>query len=185
MKKIISMKKLSILFILSIIVLMVACTGNQDADIAEQEKPKGDNHSVSTENQDIHTVEAYVTVIEKLYKEDIGLNSNIKYIAIDTSKMVNLTDEGKAELLKEVESYGFKVLDMTFEELEKEGYIKELYFEEGILFRIEYNPIKNNSITMNISKWRSGRGAIGYDGLVIEYRNDKWEITKLGDAWIS
>lgn len=185
MKKIISMKKISILFIISIIVFMVGCTGNQDADIAEQEKPKGDNISVDTEKQDIDIVEAYMVVIEKLYKEDIGLNSNIKYIAVDTSKIVNLTDEGKAKLLNEVESYGFKVLDMTFGELEKEGYIKELYFEEGILFRIEDNPIKNNSITMDISKWRSGLGAIGYDGLAIEYKNDKWEIMKLGGAWIS
>ncbi|QUH18860.1 hypothetical protein [Alkaliphilus sp. B6464] len=179
------MKKILILVILSITVFSIGCTGNRDADIVGLEKHNRDNPSVSTEKQDIHIVEAYVTVIEKLYKEDIGLNSNIKYIAIDTSKMVNLTDEGKTELLKKIESYGFKVLDMTFEELEKEGYIKDLYFEEGILFKIEDKPIKNNSITMNISKWRSGRGAIGYDGLVIEYINDKWDTTKLGDAWIS
>lgn len=179
------MKKILILVILSIIVFSVGCTGNRDVDIVGLDKHNRDNPSVSTEKQDIHTVEAYVTVIEKLYKEDIGLNSNIKYIAVDTSLIVNLTDEGKAELLKKLEIYGFTVLNMTFEELEKEGYIKDLYFEEGISFKIEDKPIKNNSITMNISKWRSGLGAIGYDGLVIEYRNDRWEIKKLGDAWIS
>lgn len=157
------MKKISILFLLSIMVFVVGCT----------------------QTQEINTVGAYTTVIDKLYEEDSGLNGDIKYIAIDTSKMVNLTDEGKVELLKELESYGFTVLDMTFDELEKQGYIKDLYFEEGILFRIEDEPMKNNSITMDISKWRSGLGAIGYDGLVIKYKNEKWEIKKQGNAWIS
>ena len=185
MRNIIRTKRIAILFILFVMVFMAGCTGRQDIDTSELGKPTVDKISVDTEKKDINIVESYTTVIKKLYKEDIGLNSNIKYIAVDTSLIVNLTDEGKAELLKKLESYGFTVLNMTFEELEKEGYIKDLYFEEGILFKIEDKPIKNNSITMNISKWRSGLGAIGYDGLVIEYRNDKWEIMKLGDAWIS
>ena len=60
--------------------------------------------------------------------------------------LLNLTNETKAELLKHLENYGFIVLNMNFEELKKEGYIKDLYFEKGILFRIEDKPMQNNSI---------------------------------------
>ena len=128
---------------------------------------------------------AYNEVIDKLYNEDIALNSDIKYIAIDTSLINNLSEEQKSSLLKDLEKYGYTVLDMTFEELEKEGYIENLYFKEGILFKIEDKPVSGKSITMDVSKWRSGLGAIGYDDLKVEYKNGKWEVTKTGSAWIS
>ncbi len=185
MKKLLRMKKLSTLLILLIMVFTVGCAVNQDANKPKLGNEEGTNTSQTPEKKEDNIVEAYMTVIDKLYEEDSGLNGNIKYIAIDTSKMTNLTEEGKVELLKELESYGFTVLNMTSEELENQGYIKDLYFEEGILFNIEDQPIKNNSITMDVSKWRSGLGAIGYDNLVIKYKNGKWEITKSGDAWIS
>ncbi len=131
------------------------------------------------------TVGAYTAVIDKLYNEDEALNSDIKYIAVDTSLISNLSDNQKSILLKDLEKYGYTVLDMTFEELEKEGYIEDLYFKEGILFKIEDKTMSRNSITMNVSKWRSGLGAIGYDDLKTVYKNGKWEVTKTGNAWIS
>ena len=154
---------ISILLVLSIAVFTAACTQSNDID----------------------KIGAYTTVIDKLYKEDSALNSNIEYIAVDTSSIVNLDDEEKTKLLSELEIYGLTVLDMTMKELEEEGYIQDLYFEEGILFEIRDESIEGTSITMDISKWRSGLGAIGYDGIVVEYDNGRWEIKKQGNAWIS
>ncbi len=128
---------------------------------------------------------AYITVIDKLYNEDSALNSDIKYVAIDTSLINNLNDEQKSSLLKDLERYGYTVLDMTFEELEAQGYIEDLFFKEGILFKIEDESVGNKSIIMDASKWRSGLGSIGYDDLKIEYKNGKWEVTSTGNAWIS
>lgn len=130
-------------------------------------------------------VEAYTVVIDKLYNEDMALNADIKYIAVDTSSIVNLSNEKKERLLKEVGKYGLNVLDMTFDELEKEGYIKDLYFEQGILFKIEDKEMNNNSIMMDVSKWRSGTGAVGYENLKTKYKDGNWEITDTGSAWIS
>jgi Ca-activated chloride channel family protein len=130
-------------------------------------------------------VGAYTAVIDKLYNEDEALNSDIKYIAVDTSLINYLSDNQKLILLKDLEKYGYTVLDMTFEELEKEGYIEDLYFKEGILFKLEDKTMNKNSITMDVSKWRSGLGAIGYDDLKAVYKNGKWEVTKTGNAWIS
>jgi Ca-activated chloride channel family protein len=137
-------------------------------------------------NQEItEPVGAYTTVIGKLYNEDMALNHDIKYIAVDTSLINNLSEEQKSELLKEIEKYGYIVLDMTFDKLEEQGYIEELYFKEGILFNIEDKPMSGNAILMNVSKWRSGLGAIGYNDLKVEYKNGNWKITKTESAWIS
>lgn len=135
--------------------------------------------------EELDMVGAYTTVIDKLYNEDTALNHDIKYIAVDTSLIKNLSDEQKSVLLKEIENYGYIVLDMTFEELEKQGYIEDLYFKEGILFKVEDISKSGNSITMDVSKWRSGLGAIGYNDLVVKYRNGKWEVIKTGSSWIS
>jgi Ca-activated chloride channel family protein len=108
-----------------------------------------------------------------------------KHIAVDTSLINNLSEEQKSELLKEIEKYGYIVLDMTFDKLEEQGYIEELYFKEGILFNIEDKPMSGNAILMNVSKWRSGLGAIGYNDLKVEYKNGNWKITKTESAWIS
>jgi len=131
------------------------------------------------------TVEAYTAAIDKLYNEDMALNSDIKLIAVDTSLIVNLSEEEVSRLLKEIEKYGYNVLNMTFEELEQEGYIKDLDFEEGILFKIKDEIMSGNSINMDVSKWRSGRGSIGYDDLRVEYKNGEWKIISTGSAWIS
>ena len=156
-------KILFIFLILSISVLSMACTSN------EQEDKLG----------------AYLTAIDKLYEEDSALNSDIKYLAIDTSNIAKLSDVDIESLLKSLEDYGFEVLNMTMDELMENGYISELYFEEGILFRIEDQPFKNNSVSMNISKWRSGLGAVGYDGLTLKYKDGVWTIEKFESAWMS
>lgn len=157
------MKKILILFLVLIIALGAGCTKKQKPD----------------------TVKAYMMIIDQLYKEDSALNHDIKYLALDTSLMVNLSNEGKDELLNQLKDYGHEILDMSFEELEKQGYIQDVYFKEGVLFRIEDKEIKNNSITMKASKWRSGLGAIGYNEVTIKYNNGEWEITELNGSWIS
>lgn len=156
------MRKIIFIWLIAVMVLMSGC----NAEVPD-------------------TLGAYTTVIDKLYNEDEGLNSDIKYLAIDTSSMKNLTSDKKTKLLKELEKYGLTVLDMTYEQLEEKGYIQDTYFKEGILFKIEDEIIKSTSITMDVSKYRSGLGAIGYDGLVVKYKNGEWEITKTKSAWIS
>lgn len=180
------MKKISVLFLLIVMMVttVIGCTQKQEDPLGTK-KPVGNESPVGEKKEEPSLVDAYMAVIDNLYEEDPGLNGGIKYIAIDTSKMVNLTDEGKTELLKRLADYGFEVLNMTFEELKEKGYVKDLFFSEGILFQIEDEPTKSNSIKMDASKWRSGLGAIGYDDLIIKYKDAKWEITKFGSMWIS
>ena len=160
------MKKIT-LFLILIILLVSACSPYNEEGLPPD------------------PIDAYLLVIDKLYEDDIALNDNIKYLAINTTTMANLNQEGRVTLLEELEKYGYTVLDMTFDELEKEGYIRDLYFKEGILIRIEDEVMEDNIIKMNASKWKSGLGAIGYDGMTLEYNGEIWEVTGLVSNWIS
>lgn len=136
-------------------------------------------------------VEAYAMVIDEIYTIDPALNDGIKYLAIDTSGMANLTDQEKRKLINlfRDNQYGLIVLNKTHEELIKEGYIKNINdheeypyyrFLEGILISITDKPMENNMISMLAMKSRSSLGAMGYGDLKIEYKDGSWVITTKG-----
>ena len=160
------MKRIT-LFLILIMLLVSACGPNNEGD------------------RPADPIDAYLLVIDKLYEEDTVLNDNIKYLAIDTTTMANLNDDNREILLEELDKYGHTVLDMTFYELEEEEYIRDLYFQKGILIRIEDEVMEDNIIKMNASKWKSGLGAIGYDGMTLEYNGEVWEVTGIVSNWIS
>lgn len=155
------------------------------ADIIRIISPSVNLKTIEKQGNTDPIVNAYMLIIDTFYKEDEGLNGDIKYLAIDTTKMVNLTDDSKQELLTALGKYNLIVLNTTFEDLKAEGLIKDLYFEEGILFKIEDEPITNNILTLKASKWRSGLGAIGTDKMELKKVNGTWKITSEGGRWIS
>ena len=75
-------RELFLLFVLFIAVFLMGCT----------------------QPGEINKVDAYTTAIDKLYQEDSGLNGDIKYIALDTSSIINLDDSERQELLQALES---------------------------------------------------------------------------------
>ncbi len=77
------------------------------------------------------------------------------------------------------------MLDMSFEELQDEGYVKELFFEEGILFEVEkYTSNSSKSVSFEGQKWRSGLGAIGFY-FEAKKKNNEWELKECKMTWIS
>ncbi len=134
-------------------------------------------------------IEGYLSLIDDIFQEDAGLNSDIKMIALDTSAWINLTDIEKELILAKVsEAYGLEVVEGTFEELADQGLINEekLIFTDGILIEISemsYND-KKEVITCSVSKWRGGDGAIGASEVTAAFVKGQWEITKEGN-WIS
>lgn len=133
-------------------------------------------------------IDGYITIIDDIYKDDSALNSDISMIALNLSETMNLS-EGDKELLliKLYDMYGLEVKESTFDQLVKEGLIneKKLYYPTGILITIsnsEYNEVKR-TLKYDIKKWRSGDGAIGYEGKA-KFDGEKWIITK-ENMWIS
>ena len=134
-------------------------------------------------------LDGYLALIDDIYQVDEGLNSEIDTIAFDTSEWIELTKTLKELIFQKVkETYGYEVIEGTFEELKEQGLIDEdnLYFPKGILIKItkmEYDKDKEE-ITCSIEKWRSGLGAIGAEEVTATLKDGKWSITKEGN-WIS
>jgi len=129
-----------------------------------------------------------LAVIDDIYQEDAGLNSNINQIVLDVSELTKLSEKEKEFLLMAV-GYYYEVETRTgtYEELVEEGVLEELtYFEDGIIIKVtkaEFDGEKN-VLTCGISKWRSPLGAVGSDNVIAVYNGKDWKITKK-DMWIS
>jgi hypothetical protein len=134
-------------------------------------------------------IDGYLAIIDDIWNEDSGLNSEIEMITVDTTEWTNLTDIEKEIILTGMkDAYGFEITVGTFDELADQGIIdkENLYFENGVhivISDMKYDE-KAEKITYSISKWRSGLGAVGSDDSKAEYKDGKWLIKK-GAMWIS
>ncbi len=128
----------------------------------------------------------YAEIFNIAWETDKGLNSDIKYVNIDTSTFKDFTGEDKTQLFYYLaKKYNVTLIDKTFQELESEGYIKNSAFIDGISFKIdEYIKNTENEILFEGSKWASGLGAIGFTTKA-EKINGIWEIKKFNMIWIS
>ena len=59
---------------------------------------------------------------------------------------------------------------------------KNLNFETGVLFKITDEIISDNTFSFQISKWRSGTGAIYYSDCKALKTGDSWEYSLGGFA---
>lgn len=130
----------------------------------------------------------YLQVLEDLWKEDGALNADITYISVDLKDAPGgLTDGEKAAVAWLFAGrHGAQELRYGFEELAQNGYVDkdELYWKDGVLLSIKKteNGTENASkITFDAEKWRSGTGAIFFNGCTAK-RGDgvRWEPYRPG-----
>lgn len=127
----------------------------------------------------------YQKLIHQIYEEDEGLNGDISEIALDLTKVENLSDVQKKALAYVIASdYSIETRLTTREELEEEGAIINYFYEDGILIELSTSAMKEYKFEFKISKWRSGLGAIGYDNCKAYKEDNLWRY-ELGGAWIS
>lgn len=134
-------------------------------------------------------LDGYLELIDHIYQQDDGLNSDITMIALDTTEWAGLTEIEKEIVFEQVKDrYQFEVINATYDQLVDQGLVdsENLFFNQGILIsirNIKYNE-KKKKITCSLEKWRSGLGAIGSDEVTAKYGQGEWTITEKG-MWIS
>ena len=128
----------------------------------------------------------YGEIFSIIWETDKGLNSDVKYINVDTSTFEDFAEEDKTQLFDYLaKKYNAIIMNKTFEELEDEGYIKNLSFIDGINFRVsKYVENTESEISFEGTKWASGIGAIGFITKA-EKINGTWKIIKCNKTWIS
>ena len=113
----------------------------------------------------------YLTVLEDLWENDAGLNGDISYISVDLASAPGGLSEGERAALAWIFAgrHGAQPLQLSFEGLKENGYVneQELYWKDGLLFSMKATDGAKQSekkITFDAEKWRSGTGAIFYNG---------------------
>lgn len=135
-------------------------------------------------------------VLEDLWEVDAGLNGNAKYISIDLSKAPGELTDGEKSAISYIftKAHDKICLELTFEELREQGYIKndELYWEDGVLFSITDNMKSEEHyyglrvIKFNAQKWRSGLGAYFFNDCTASWpQKGTWTDYNIGSQAIS
>lgn len=128
----------------------------------------------------------YAEIFDIICTIDTGLNSDGQYINVDTKSFQGFTEEDKVQLFEYLsQKYNKTILNKTFEELESEGYIENMSFNDGMMFKAnKYLKNSENEISFEGTKWVSGNGAIGFIAEA-EKVNNRWIIKKCQMTWIS
>lgn len=134
----------------------------------------------------------YLKVLEDLWKEDEGLNGGSKYISVDLSEAPgNLTESEKNAIAWIFAGrHNMEMLTLPYDELVKQGYIKDMCWEDGLLFSITGKKGDKKAslptIEFDASKWRSGTGAYMFnDCRAVWPEKGTWEDYSIGGFAIS
>ncbi len=129
--------------------------------------------------------EGYVAILETLWDEDKGLNSDIKYLSVDLSKAM-LDDQ--APLMERLNTFceinDLELLTLGYDDLTEQGYITDLYFTEGVLIAYEDTELTETRLVTSARKWRGGRAAVGAQ-FTAERDEFFWRVTKEENSWVS
>lgn len=176
------MKRLIMIGMACLLVLMAGC-GQTTESVSETSSTASSENSTTIEVPDV--VDGYLLVIDHLVNYTSGIVSSDKYLAIDTSKMVNLTPDDQARLIKALEKYKLQILNKTRDELEKEGYMQGWRIENGLFIIIEDKKMDSNSITMDASRYRDGYHAYGLLDFRIRFICGHWEMADINITWVA
>jgi len=129
----------------------------------------------------------YAKVIDDLWKTDEGLNTGVEIFAFDLTQATNLSASEKEALAYVVgNTYALQGMVATYEILVEQGYIdsNSLFFEKGLLFKIEVKEMTDDWFTFDVSKWRSGNGAYFFNDCTATKSGRSWTY-KVGTEAIS
>jgi hypothetical protein len=171
-----TMKKLIIFGLICLLVFAAAC--NKTTESVSETSSSVINES-STTMQAPDVVDGYLLVIDYLAEHGSQIGNGDKYLAIDTSKMVNLSPGDKTRLIKALDKFNLQVLNKTQDELEKEGYMQKNRFENGSLMKIADKKMESNSITMDATISRGFIAGFGMKGVIIRCVSGHWEIVDI------
>lgn len=129
--------------------------------------------------------EIYSIALDAYMPIDDGLNSEMKYIAIDMSDFQNVDEQGKQQILDYFKKYNVQVMEATYEQLKEKKLLNpETGVLDGVLLRVEKIDVKFNKVIIEGDKYRAGNGAIG-TRVEVQFKDGKWQVIKADGTWIS
>lgn len=164
------------MFIILLLTMSYFLTGCQ--------KPSSTSTTPTINISDTAIVEGYLSVIDLVFNIAPEMNTDLKYLAIDTDALTNLNEDDCTKFLDGLKIYNLEVLNASFEDLQKQGYIHDTVFENGLFLKIEDTPFANNQIQIIPSKWHTTTYAAGLSKVILTLNSDNtWCITDSGIPW--
>ena len=169
------MKKLQkVISILSIFLIFVFVGCTKEIEVKEQHEIKPSKY-----------YSIYTEVLDSYMGKDPGLESGMKYIAIDLESLKNAEEKDKENILKYFAKYNLEVKGESFKTLKEKGMVKEGNYIEGLLLSVEnVEFVSDSEVIIEGSKFRSGTGALGFKS-VVKYDGEKWVLKETKETWIS
>ncbi len=133
-------------------------------------------------------VDLYFHAFCQLIHSHSGLERDVACFGFDFSQAGSLTvKEGEALALRlKKKFYKSKVIYGTFEQLKKDGYIKNdrggMRWPNGVLLTLQVTREERERIVFYMSMWRSGLGAAGMDDCVARHVKERDESGEGGDG---
>jgi len=130
--------------------------------------------------------EIYQVTLDSYLKQDVALNENIDFIAIDLSTLEFTNEDDKIKIVTWFESNHKPVKDSNLDGLKAQGLFDDelLYITDGVLLQITAVTEKNNEIIIEGMKYRGGLGANGFETRW-KSNNGIWEFVETVMTWIS
>ena len=127
----------------------------------------------------------YTLALESLMEEENGLNSDMKYLAINFKTLSNIDENDVSMIMKYFAKYDVEVLDESFNSLNDKGMVFESNYIEGVLLEVtNVEVINKKKFKVECSKFRSGKGAIGLECIII-FTGGSWKVEETKITWIS
>lgn len=140
----------------------------------------------------------YVAIIDDIMSKDSALNSQAKYIALDSNSFrrpkttksqqdeeeyPSITEDTKNFLVEYCKKYHPTIMCASFQELKQQGlFNEETYSLEGILLYVQkIEKLTENKAILTLAKYRSGLGAI-FPEYELTYKDGQWEVKVLSMA---
>jgi len=130
--------------------------------------------------------EIYQVTLDSYLKQDMALNENIEFIAIDLSTLEFTNEDDKKIIVTWFENNHVPVKDSNLDGLRAEGLFDEerMFIPDGVLLEINKVTEKNNEIIIEGMKYRGGLGANGFE-TKWRLNNGIWEFVETVMTWIS
>ncbi|WP_105616416.1 peptide ABC transporter substrate-binding protein [Vallitalea okinawensis] len=128
----------------------------------------------------------YRIALDSAMDIDPALNHEMKYIAIDSNSLKEMTLKDKTRIFTYFENkYNVDVIEASYEELKAEGLVNKDSSIDGVLLSIESSRIIFSNVYLEGSKFKSGLGAIGFKSTVSYVGINKWKLINSKMTWIS
>lgn len=140
--------------------------------------PKPSNQNT----QESEYTSIYIQVFESYFDIDPALHEEMEYLAIDMDSLTNTTDDDKKVIAAHfADKLNIEIIDMSFDELNEQGFVGEMNQIDGLLLYINNLDVTKNTITVEGTKFKSGLGA-NFIKSILKKDGNKW-VLESSDVW--